>query len=105
MYVLETDGVHCGVIPRTIGGPYAVLTVEQLLVSGARLILGLASAGRVSSSLPLPSFVVVTSAVRDEGTSLHYLPARRKDRLPHADCRSAYRGVAPVSKNFFVPLS
>ena len=80
MYVLEMDGVCCGIIPRTIGGPYAVLIAEQLRVSGARLILGLTSAGRVSPSLPLPSFVVVTSAVRDEGTSLHYLaPAGRVD--------------------------
>lgn len=74
MYALETDGAHCGIIARTIGGPYAVLIAEQLLVAGARLILGLTSAGRVSPSLPLPSFVVVTSAVRDEGTSFHYLP-------------------------------
>ena len=74
MYALETNGVRCGIIARTIGGPYAVLIAEQLLVSGAQLILGLTSAGRVSPSLPLPSFVVVTSAVRDEGTSFHYLP-------------------------------
>jgi hypothetical protein len=25
MYPLETDGVRCGIIPRTIGGPYSVL--------------------------------------------------------------------------------
>jgi uridine phosphorylase len=78
MYALETDGVRCGIIARTIGGPYAVLIAEQLLVSGAHLILGLTSAGRVSTSLPLPSFVVVTSAVRDEGTSFHYLPPAGK---------------------------
>ena len=74
MYFLEMDGARYGIIGRTIGGPYSVLIAEQLLVSGARLILGLTSAGRVSPSLPLPSFVVVTSAVRDEGTSFHYLP-------------------------------
>jgi len=74
MYLLEMDGTCCGIIPRTIGGPYAVLIAEQLRASGARLILGLTSAGRISSSLPLPSFVVATSAVRDEGTSFHYLP-------------------------------
>jgi uridine phosphorylase len=82
MYVLETDGACCGVIPRTIGGPYAVLIAEQLRVSGARLILGLTSAGRISPSLPLPSFVVVTSALRDEGTSLHYLPPAEKVDCP-----------------------
>jgi uridine phosphorylase len=74
MYLLEMDGTRYGIIARTIGGPYSVLIAEQLRVSGARLILGLTSAGRVSPSLPLPSFVVVTSAVRDEGTSFHYLP-------------------------------
>jgi uridine phosphorylase len=82
MYALETDGVRCGIIARTIGGPYAVLIAEQLLVSGAHLILGLTSAGRVSRSLPLPSFVVVTSAVRDEGTSFHYLPPAAKVDCP-----------------------
>jgi uridine phosphorylase len=82
MYSLETDGARYGIIPRTIGGPYAVLIAEQLHVSGARLILGLTSAGRVSSSLPLPSFVVVTSAVRDEGTSFHYLPPAEKVYCP-----------------------
>jgi len=74
MYLLETDGARYGIVARTIGGPYSVLIAEQLRVSGARLILGLTSAGRVCPSLPLPSLVVVTSAVRDEGTSFHYLP-------------------------------
>jgi uridine phosphorylase len=74
MGAVEVDGVECGIIPRTIGGPYAVLIAEQLRVSGARLIIGLTSAGRVLDSLPLPSLVIATGAVRDEGTSYHYLP-------------------------------
>ena len=67
MRVLTLDGLVCGIVPRTIGGPYAVLVAEQLRVAGARLIVGLTSAGRVSPSLPLPSIVVVDTAVRDEG--------------------------------------
>lgn len=82
MYLVETDGVSCGVIGRTIGGPYAVLIAEQLSVAGAQLILGLTSAGRVSPSLQLPGFVVATSAVRDEGTSLHYLPCSDQIACP-----------------------
>jgi uridine phosphorylase len=58
----------------SIGGPYAVLIAEQLQAAGAKLILGLTSAGRVSPDLPLPCLVVATSAIRDEGTSYHYLP-------------------------------
>lgn len=75
MYSMEVDGMLCGVVPRTIGGPYAVLVAEQLRASGARVVLGLTSAGRVSRSLPVPSLVVPTEAIRDEGTSYHYLLA------------------------------
>jgi len=71
---MKVDGIDCGIIPRTIGGSYAVLVAEQLCVSGAELIVGLTSAGRVLDSLPLPSLVIATSAIRDEGTSYHYLP-------------------------------
>src|SRR5260221_10475583 len=71
---MDLEGVACGIIARTIGGPFAVLIAEQLQASGAKLIIGLTSAGRVSPDLPLPCLVVATSAIRDEGTSYHYLP-------------------------------
>jgi hypothetical protein len=73
MRVATIDGLACGIVPRTIGGPYAVLVAEQLWAAGAKLIVGITSAGRVSRDLPLPSIVIVDEAVRDEGTSLHYL--------------------------------
>lgn len=82
MYAVEVEGVTVGIIPRTIGGPYAVLVAEQLAEAGARLIVGLTSAGRVSRTLPLPSLVVATDAIRDEGTSLHYLPAGKEVDCP-----------------------
>ena len=74
MFSLQVDDFTCGIVPRAIGGPYAVLIAEQMRVSGAHVILGLTSAGRVSPSMPLPGLVVVTRAIRDEGTSYHYLP-------------------------------
>jgi len=77
MFALTLEGMECGIIARTIGGPFAVLIAEQLHAAGARLIVGLTSAGRVSPELPLPCLVVATSAIRDEGTSYHYLaPAK-----------------------------
>lgn len=62
MFAIEVEGVTCGVIPRTIGGPYAVLIAEQLAAAGVELIIGLTSAGRVSPGLPLPCLVVPTAA-------------------------------------------
>jgi uridine phosphorylase len=82
MRAVPMDGLMCGIVPRTIGGPYAVLIAEQLWAAGARLIVGLTSAGRVAPSLPLPSIVLVDDAVRDEGTSLHYLAASSNVATP-----------------------
>jgi uridine phosphorylase len=75
MEIVDVDGERVGVIARTIGGPYAVLVAEQLAASGVRVILGLTSAGQVSPELEIPSLVIPTTAIRDEGTSYHYLPA------------------------------
>jgi uridine phosphorylase len=74
MWRWESDGQSCGIIARTIGGPYTVLIAEQLAVCGAKLIVGLASAGRLDSQIPLPAIVLAEEAIRDEGTSYHYLP-------------------------------
>ncbi len=82
MFALKVEGVDCGMIPRTIGGPYAVLIAEQLAAAGAKIVFGLASAGRVLADLPIPSLVIATSAVRDEGTSFHYLPPGERVDAP-----------------------
>ncbi len=97
MHTFQIDGLECGLIARTIGGPYAVLVAEQLCVSGAQVILGLTLAGRVSPSLPLPSLVVATSAIRDEGTSYHYLPAADVVAAPVELAETRYRGLQGLS--------
>jgi hypothetical protein len=38
MGVMSLDGLRCGVVPRTIGLPYAVLVAEQLSAAGAKPI-------------------------------------------------------------------
>lgn len=78
MQIVDVDGERVGVIARTIGGPYAVLVAEQLAASGVGVILGLTSAGQVSPGLKIPSLVITTAAIRDEGTSYHYLPAAER---------------------------
>ena len=102
MFSLELDGVRFGLIPRTIGGPYAVLIAEQLRASGARVVLGLKSAGRVNPDLPIPSIVIATSAVRDEGASYHYLPpestVESNGGLAHLLVSELERFTLPVSQ-------
>lgn len=105
MYSFHVDGMECSIIARTIGGPYAVLVAEQLHVSGTRILLGLTSAGRVSPSLPVPSLVVATSAIRDEGTSYHYLAPTNTVNAPSRLAANLFTGLQgvglPVSQGIF----
>jgi uridine phosphorylase len=84
MWLWPKDEPRCGIVARTIGGPYTVLIAEQMAVCGMKVVVGLASAGRIGQALPLPGIVVADEAVRDEGTSLHYLPPAETVRADRA---------------------
>lgn len=81
-----------GVIPFTVGAPFAVLVAEELMASGCKLLVNLTSAGRIAAPSGVASFVVIERALRDEGTSLHYLPPARWSKL-QADLREALEGL------------
>ncbi|NQW53109.1 MAG: nucleoside phosphorylase [Rhodospirillales bacterium] len=64
-----------GVIGRAVGASFAVLLAEQLFASGCTTLVSITSSGRIAEGLPAaPHFVLIESALRDEGTSHHYLP-------------------------------
>lgn len=84
MWLWPTDSPRCGIVARTIGGPYTVLIAEQMAVCGMKVVIGLASAGRIGRALPLPGIVVADEAVRDEGTSTHYLSPAETVRADQA---------------------
>jgi uridine phosphorylase len=51
------------------------LVAEELFASGCRFLISLTSAGQIVSCGPPPYFVIIDRALRDEGTSYHYMPA------------------------------
>jgi uridine phosphorylase len=63
-----------GIVGCAVGAPYAVLLAEQMFAAGCRLLISLTLAGQITSVGPTPYFVVIDRALRDEGTSHHYLP-------------------------------
>ncbi|MHB1012892.1 MAG: nucleoside phosphorylase [Desulfobacteria bacterium] len=66
-----------GVIGGTIGAPFAVLVAEELFALGCRALVSISSAGLVAERFTPPFFLLVDRALRDEGTSCHYLPPGR----------------------------
>jgi uridine phosphorylase len=70
----DLDGTRVGVIGCAVGASFAVLLAEQLFASGCELLLSITSSGMITSLGDAPYFVIINRALRDEGTSLHYLP-------------------------------
>jgi uridine phosphorylase len=74
MYVTEHAKLSIGIVGCAVGAPFAVLVAEQLFVSGCQLLVSITSAGQIDPIGPTPYFVLIDRALRDEGTSHHYLP-------------------------------
>ncbi len=77
MYDFSLDGITLGIVPCIVGASYAVLVAEQLFVSGCKQLISVTSAGMINQSAVKKRFALITEAVRDEGTSYHYLPVNQ----------------------------
>ncbi len=77
LYRWQTGGTEVGVVGGTVGAPFGVLVAEELFASGCEALVTITSAGLIASDARPPFFVLVERALRDEGTSYHYLPPAR----------------------------
>jgi uridine phosphorylase len=67
-------GREYGIVGCAVGASYAVLVAEQMFASGCRLLVSITSSGQITALRPPPYFIMIDRALRDEGTSYHYLP-------------------------------
>jgi uridine phosphorylase len=74
LYDLELEGMTVGVLGCAVGASFAVLVAEELFASGCRFLVSVTSAGQIVPAGTPPYFVLIDRALRDEGTSYHYLP-------------------------------
>lgn len=82
LYAFTRDGIEYGIVPHVVGASFAVLVAEELFVSGCRLLISMTSAGQIVAVGQPPYFVLIERALRDEGTSYHYLPPSVYSEMP-----------------------
>ncbi|MCA9902102.1 MAG: nucleoside phosphorylase [Ardenticatenaceae bacterium] len=69
------DGVKVSVTSTGIGGPSTAIAVEELARIGADTFIRVGTSGLMQpDSMKNGDLVVVSGAVRDEGTASHYMP-------------------------------
>ena len=77
VYRIDVQGTPVAIAQGGVGAPLAAGWLEELIACGARRVVVAGGAGALVPGLTLGHVVVPTWAVRDEGTSHHYLPASR----------------------------
>ncbi|MFH5832928.1 nucleoside phosphorylase [Halalkalibaculum sp. DA384] len=74
MHEFELGGRTVGIIGQAVGASFAVLVAEQMFASGCELLVSITSAGTITPPPDGKQFILIEEALRDEGTSCHYLP-------------------------------
>ena len=74
LYVFREGGQEYSILGCVVGAAFAVLVAEELFASGCRFLVSMTSSGQILPVQAPPYFIVIDRALRDEGTSYHYLP-------------------------------
>ena len=102
IFEVELAEQRLAVAQAGVGAPLAAGWLDELITLGGRAFVAAGGAGALVPDLAMGHVVVPTAAIRDEGTSYHYLPASREVE-PTADALAAIvatlqaRGVPHVA--------
>jgi uridine phosphorylase len=77
LYELDYRGEKIGLIQAAVGAPLAAAQIEELSAMGCKKFLACGMCGVLQKEIAVGHLIIPTAAVRDEGTSYHYVkPAR-----------------------------
>jgi uridine phosphorylase len=68
------QGVKVSVTSTGIGGAAAAIAIEELIKVGAKNFIRIGTGGMIQTWLPRPGLLVITGAVRGDGTTRAYFP-------------------------------
>ena len=78
VYVHREQGRRVALFHPGVGAPLAAGLLEEVIALGCRKLIACGGAGVLNREIAAGHLVVPASAVRDEGTSYHYLPPGRE---------------------------
>jgi uridine phosphorylase len=91
LYEMEVNGRRLALFHPGIGAPHAAGLLEEMIPRGCRKFIACGGCGVLDKGIAVGHIIVPVSAVRDEGTSYHYLP-------PGREVNASPAGVAAIEK-------
>jgi uridine phosphorylase len=90
IWEMDVDGQRLAVFHPGVGAPLGAAMLEEVIALGCRKFIACGGAGVLDSTIALGHVLVPVAAVRDEGTSYHYLP-------PAREVEASTEGVAAIA--------
>jgi len=91
LLVIDVEGREVAVYQPGISAAFAAAMLDEVIAHGCRKFVACGAAGVLDGSIDTGHIVVPRAAVRDEGTSYHYMP-------PSREVEASPDGVAAIEK-------
>ena len=78
VYRIMVGGRAVALVHPGVGAPLAAFFLEELIALGCTTFIACGGAGVLDREIAVGHLIVPTAAIRDEGTSYHYLPPGRE---------------------------
>jgi len=91
LFELDVEGKRLAVFHPGVGAPLAAALLEEVIARGCRKFIACGAAGVLDRDIAVGHVIVPVAAVRDEGTSYHYLAAAH-------EVRASAKGVAAIKR-------
>lgn len=78
VYEMTVNGQRLVVMQPGVGAPMSAAFMDELIALGCRKFIACGGCGVLDEQVSLGQAVIPVSAIRDEGTSYHYLPPARE---------------------------
>jgi AMP nucleosidase len=76
MSAIHSKKADVSIVDFSMGSPTAALIIELMAVIDPKAVLFLGMCGGLHRSLKVGDFILPTAAIRDEGSSQHFMPAQ-----------------------------
>lgn len=89
IYEIEYKGRKIAVVQALVGAPSCAALLEETIAVGCSKFIVCGGAGVMSKEITVGKLIIPTAAIREEGTSYHYLP-------PDRDVEASASAVAAI---------
>jgi len=98
-------GEKVSVVSTGIGCPSTAIAVEELIKIGADTFIRIGTSGAIQENIQTGDIAIVSGAIRDEGTTKHYLPIEYPAVANHEIINAMIEGAESLNIPYHVGVS